>query len=679
MNCNSCLSTEYLINDDFTFECKFCLSPFDNEDIQSFLNHFKTAYLHEQSLSTVINEYFDQVKDLTFPFLIRDYVQSNYNYSVIAREIRKLPTYEVNQILDITGSNTRVGFSFVRSSEIIDQIVLHQDNLPDMNTRIELLAITLASEKGSFPYRSMEDLEFLYMDPKASDIFQQFKKEIKSLGNKFELIAANMSDFLIKKIKTQANYFEECTAASKFTTKTLDQGLSITKCSDKGKVIRIPPMIHGQLVIGIESNAFVSNPATMIEIPFTVNSIQANAFIDQQNLKTIQIGNQTPLNSNMILNCPSLSQIELRQSHHLVIDEGLVYTNDHRQLVFFPPGLAKDTLVIDRSLTIKQGSCIQSKFLRNVVINSSNVTIEPGAFRTDEQSSLTIESLKTIKKLSQSLDSKDKQDLLDSIRSEDPEMVFEAFRRLPTHDFEAFYLRAKSESSQEDRVQYLIQAHDVGENYIDKAKALDELMKLDKGIAWVLDQNISEPYLFYYSAMARIKSSDEDHDKILQLFMDAYHAGNHRAGINASTLLKNGVSGMQDYSLAERILLDLSAKNHPDAKIKLLSLYNEQPQLCTKDISALVEELKTGHFDEFLPLYADMLYKGTIITQDIPKAVEVMIMLSDKGNKNASYQLGIIFYSDKQLKDLKQAKTYFNKAHLQGHKDAKRAILKIQE
>lgn len=679
MNCTSCLSTEYLIKDDFTFECKFCLSELENHGIQDFLTQFKSAYLNEQNLSSVINEFFDQIKHLTFPFLIRDYVQSNYNYSVIAKEIRKLPTYEVSQIQEITGSNIRVGFSFARSSEILDQIILYQDNLPDLLTRIELLAITLATEKGSFPYHSIEDLDFLYMDPKASDIHQQFKKDIKSLGNKFESAASELNQLFAKKIKTQVNYLEECTPASKFTTKVIEHGLSITKCTDRGKSIRIPPIIHGEVVLKIESNAFVSNLATLIEIPFTINEIKENAFIDQQNLQIVQLGNQTPLSSNIFVNCPALVQIELKQSHQLANIAGVIYSNDYRQLIYFPSALVLDTLTIDRSLTIKQGSCYQARYLRNVVVGTSNVIVEPGAFRTDEQSTLSIEAIKTIKSLSQTLDSKETDDLLNSIRSGDPEIVVEAFRRLPTHNFESFYLRAKSESQEIDRLQYLKQAYDVGENYIDKAKALDELMTIKAGMEFILKLDDLEPYLYYYAAMARIKSSIDDHEKILQLFLDSYHAGNYRAGINAATLLKNGVTGIQDFPLAERILIDLTEKNHLEAKLKLLALYSDQPQLCTKDISYLIEELKTSHFDEFIPLYADLLYKGTILTQDIPKAVELMNMLSEKGNKNASYQLGLIYYSDKHLKDLNQAKTYFNKAHLQGHAEAKRAILKIQE
>lgn len=679
MNCNSCLSTEYLIKDDFTFECKFCLSVLENHGIQSFLTQFKAAYLNEQNLSSVINEFFEEIKHLAFPFLIRDYVQSNYNYSVIAKEIRKLPTYEISQIQEITGSNIRVGFSFARSSEILDQIILYQDSLPDLTTRIELLAITLASEIGRFPYYSLEDLEYIYMDPKATKIVSQFQKELKRLGNKFEVVASELNQFFTKKLKTQITYLEECNSAAKFTTKAIEHGVSITKCSDKGKIIRIPPIIHGEVVLKIESNAFVSNAATMIEIPFTVNAINDNAFIDLQELQVIQLGNQTPLRANMFVNCPKFSQIDLRQSHNLISMEGVIYSSDYRQLLFFPPALSRDTLIVNRPLTIKQGSCYQAKYLRNVVVEASNVIVEQGSFRIDEQTTLSIQSLKLLKGLSQTLDTKENEELLSSIRSDDPELVVEAFRRLPTHNFESFYLRAKSESSAEERIQYLMKAYDAGENYIDKAKALDELLLLENGIGLVLNINITEPYLYYYSAMARIKSSIDDHEKILQLFLDSYHAGNYRAGINAATLLKNGVTGVQDFPLAERILIDLTEKNHLEAKLKLLNLYSDQPQLSTRDISYLIEELKSAHFEEFLPLYADLLYKGTIVTQDIPKAVELMDTLSEKGNKNASYQLGLIYYSDKNLKDLNQAKTYFNKAHLQGHTEAKRAILKIQE
>jgi len=679
MNCSSCLSTEYLIKDDFTFECEFCLSPIENDVIDDFLEQFKNAYLHEQNLSSVINDFFEEIKHLSFPFLIRDYVQSNYNYSVIASEIRKLPIYEVNQIRDITGSNTRVGFSFVRSSEIIDQIVLHQDSIPDLKTRIELLAVTLASEKGSFPYQSMDDLEFLYMDPNASEVINQFKKEIKSLGSKFESATSNVTQFLSNKLKTQSKYLEECTSASKFTTKQFNHGLAITNCSDKGKIIRIPPVIHGKIVLRIESNAFVSNLASAIEIPFTINDIQPNAFNNQQALEVIKMGNQTPLRANMFVNCPLLHRIELIQSHGLKNVDGIIYSSDLRQLIYFPPALPNATLTIDQSLTIKQGSCYQAKYLRNLVVNATNVIIESDAFRMDEQTSLTIESIKQIKKLSKLNHSTDKQELLESIRSEDPEMVVEAFRRLSDHDFESYHLRAKAETEEADKIKYLILAFEAAQNYIDQAKALDELLKFEDGVAFILKSNIDEPYLYYYIAMARNKSSYDDQEKILQLFLDSYHAGNYRAGINASTLLKNGVTGIQDFSMAERILIDLKDKHHLDAKLKLISLYSDQPQLCTKDITSLVQELKTSHLEEFLPLYAELLYKGTLIPQDVPQAVEFMEALSDKGNKNASYQLGIIYYSDKDFKDMTKAKTYFNKAHLQGHKEAKRAILKILE
>ena len=679
MECNSCLSNEYIIKDDFSFECKYCLNEIENLSFRNFLEEFKSAYVKEENLSSIINQYFDDIKHLSFPFLIRDYVQSDYNYSVIANEIRKLPIYEINIILDITGSNTKVGFSYTRSSEIIDQIVLYQDQLPDLLIRLELLAITLATEQGSFPYTSMEDLGYIYMDPKGQEIVQAYKRELKKLGNKVLKAGVDILDFLEKKSKTQQKYFEECTAASKFITKPYENGLIITQCSDKSKVLRIPPSIHGEIVRAIGEKAFVSNKASVIEVPFTIREISPNAFIDQQSLTHLKCGNQTPLRGDMFVNCPVLQRVELTSSHRYKEIEGVIYSKNDNDLVYFPSALAKDTIIIDRPMTLKEGSLSQAKYLRTVDFLNDSIIIERNAFKLDESSPLSPDSVKKVLEHmgSQKQESHSKYDPVEDNKATNNETSH--LDQTTRENFDAHFNQALQEDHISDKKNYLVQAIEVAVNYIEKAKAFDELLKFEEGLFYILQLEFEEPYLLYYPAMAKVKTSSDDQEKILQLFLDAYHAGNSRAGVNASTMLKNGKSGLIDLSMAERILVDLSEKNNLDGMLKLVLFYNEHPQLCTRDISPLIETLKSKHYDEFSAIYADLLYKGNIIPQDIDQSIDIMKSLSERGNKNASYQLGFIYMSDETHKNLEEAKRFLNKAHLQGHKDAKRAILKIQE
>jgi TPR repeat protein len=97
------------------------------------------------------------------------------------------------------------------------------------------------------------------------------------------------------------------------------------------------------------------------------------------------------------------------------------------------------------------------------------------------------------------------------------------------------------------------------------------------------------------------------------------------------------------------------------------------------DLSSLVQELKTKIPEEFNPLYADLLYKGNLINADKTEAIKLMQTLSENGDKNMSYQLGYIYYSDETIKSIEDSISYFNRAHRQGHPDAKRTILKIQQ
>jgi len=202
---------------------------------------------------------------------------------------------------------------------------------------------------------------------------------------------------------------------------------------------------------------------------------------------------------------------------------------------------------------------------------------------------------------------------------------------------------------------------------------------LTKGPESILNLKIEEPYLLYYRAMSDIKTKSNDKEKTLQYFLDSYNAGHQKAGINAATLLKNASAGVQDLTLAERILVDLSNKSNLQAKLRLVSFYNEFPNLCTTDIQPIINELELKLSDEFAPLYADILYKGQIIPKDKAKSISLMDELSNNGDMKMSYQLGYIYYSDDEVKDLNASISYFNKAHIQGHKDAKRAILKIQQ
>ena len=677
MECNSCLSSEYLIKEDFTFECKFCLNEIEQPSFVSFLDEFKAAYISDGNLSSVINSYFDDVKHLAFPFLIRDYVHSNYNYSIIANEIRKLPIHEINLILDITGSNTKVGFSFTRSSEILDQIVLHQDNLPDLHTRLELLTITIANEQGSFPYESMDDVGYIYMDPKGNDIVQSYKKTIKSLTSKVQNAAAPILDLIQKKLKTQSKYFEECSSASKFVTEPFDDGLKITQCTDKSKIIRIPPTIHGVNVIAIGEKSFVSNKASVIEIPFTVREIAAHAFVDQQNLTYFKIGNHIPLRADMFVNCPSLQIIETINSHLYKEVDGVIYSKDSRELIYFPPALVLDTFTIEGPKTIKEGSCAQSRYLKSVTFDSA-VVIENNAFRTDEMSSLNAETLKLIK-AHKSVKNDSFIDHSSNVSNQIEHLSDSKVNRVGFHSLEDYLRLAQEETQNVGKLQFLLRALDVSENYLDQAKVMDELLKFDEGVSSILKLSIKEPYLYYYTAMAKVKKSSDDQEKILQYFLDAYHAGNSKAGINASTMLKKGNAGVVDLTMAERILVDLSEKNNLDAMLKLVLMYNENPHLCTRDITPMIASLNEKNYHEFSAIYADLLYKGTIIPQDIEQSISIMKTLSDNGNKNASYQLGYIYVTDESLRDSNEAINYFNKAHLQGHPDAKRAILKIKQ
>ena len=667
MECNYCLSTEYEIRPDFTFECKFCLSDRQIPVMEDFIRDFSSAYLNSDNLSNVINQYYEVAKDFTFPFIIRDYVQADFNYNLIAKEIRLLPDFEANIIKKITSSNVRVGFDFGRSSELLNQIIVNQDNLPDLLTRLELLAIMIANEEGSIRYNSTTDLEYIYMDPKASVIVQSFIKSLKNLSAKSQKLAKPLIEELGQRIKLQTKYLEECSPPSKFEYSKLDSGLAITKCNDQSKILRIPPIIHGEIVISIHSKAFTSLKAEIIEIPLTVQEIQIDSFIDLKYLSLFKLGNQTSFSPRIFLNCPNLNRIELLASHKYVNDEGIIYSANKRNLIYLPAALQKSELIIDGAIKIQSYSCYYSRYLRDVDLSIDTV-VEANAFRIDEHSALTPRSKKQINKV---LQGERKNASKSSAEVTD--------KKAETNNIDDFLISIKFESDDDKKLNLLLEVLDKANNYLQKASILDEILLLPEGPESILRLKIEEPYLLYYRAMSDIKTKSNDKEKTLQYFLDSYNAGNQKAGINAATLLKNATAGVQDLTLAERILVDLSSKNNLQAKLRLVSFYNEFPNLCTSDIHPIITDLESKILDEFTPLYADILYKGQIIPKDKIKAISLMEKLSDNGDMKMSYQLGYIYYSDDEVKDLNKSISYFNKAHIQGHKDAKRAILKIQQ
>ena len=679
MECPYCLSDEHVITPDFEFECKYCLSKIEQTEITEFIQQFSDAYITKDNLSALINQYFQYIKEFRFPFIIRDYVQSNYNYNVIADEIRKLPIHESQMIRKITSSDTRVGFDFVRSSEVLNQIIVNQHNIPDLSTRLELLAITIANEEGSFPYLSFVELDYLYLDPNANAVIESLIKSVKQLDLSTQKIAKPIIDNAKKRLRLQSKYFEELSPPAKFEVKKVDTGVSIVNCSDKSKIIRIPPIIHGEIVVSIESKAFVSNKAETIEIPFTIKLINSSSFIDLKNLRVIKLGNQTPIHPSHYLNCSRLEIIEIVSSHSYTNIDGIIFSEDKRELLFFPPGLQKSMLELSNSIRVKQYSCYSANLLRDIKTDSSAIVIEDQAFRLDEHSRLTLESKGIISTLLQAPNNNKKNKIRELLESNDNTNAKLVVGYLDDRDSESLLLRAQVEEDNGIKLDLLTKAYSLAENYIDQALVLDEMIKLNEGQEKIISLNLEEPYLLYYLGMTHSKRKTLPMERILQLFLDSYNAGNHKAGVNASTLMKSASNGVYDLGLAERILIDLTNKEDIQAKFKLVQFYNEFPHLCNMDLTSIIQELNDKLPEEFNPLYADLLYKGNLIEADKDEAIKLMQMLSEDGDKNMSYQLGYIYYSDESKKSIEDAISYLNRAHRQGHPDAKRTILKIQQ
>lgn len=91
--------------------------------------------------------------------------------------------------------------------------------------------------------------------------------------------------------ETEAVREEQNISEDDFVIASLGDGTcEIISCSSTAKVIRVPEILYGEIVVGIGSNGFNCTEAEKVVLPDTVVYLANNAFNNCENLKEVDLG-----------------------------------------------------------------------------------------------------------------------------------------------------------------------------------------------------------------------------------------------------------------------------------------------------------------------------------------------------------------------------------------------------
>ena len=679
MICPTCNSSTFTMNESMIYICDYCLMPIENQRFDEFLVKFKTSYLNHENLSELLLEYQDQLTNVRFPYVIRDYVNSNYNRNIIVSSLNSLPEFELKKLKEIISSDGDYRYSFESSLEYFNHLLELQDEELDQLSELKFLLILVANEYGSTKYQGLEDLRLLSYEPKIEIIESKFNAYFKGFNASFRRNNDQIRKLIEKYRKAFYSYTMDTTLESVFTTREHLNTVYITKVNAKQPRIQIPPMIKGKIVRGIDQSAFLSLPAVHIEIPLTIVELPAYSIQDCQKLEYIKFYGATIFSALSFKNTPELTVVDVDLSNQYKSLEGVIFDIFETNLVYYPPALNKLSLTIPKNCKVLKYSCFEARYLREVVFESAQ--IEKDAFQLGQLSLL--EPL-SIVKLNEAIGQKAKTSQKEKI--ELTQISKESIELLVQNDHidsvdELFAaLLAFDEKEQVDLL----------ESYFDKFKSendsdriLSKLIETELGRKRILLLTNLLTKHKYYLAKSLYLEPKPDYETILQLFLESYGAGNSSAGINASIMLKKGQGMNQDLLYAERILVDLIKQDNLEAYLRLLTLYNQYPQLLESNhhdinLVEIIDKLDNRNPKGYSELKADMLFSGRLIERNIPMALEIYEDLFNLGNANAAYQLGYIYSMEDELIDYERSILYFQNAHNLGHPNALRQIEKIR-
>lgn len=679
MICPTCNSSRFTINDSMIYICDYCLNPLENERFQDFLSRFKTRYLNRENLSELLVEYDDQLSNVRFPYVVRDYVNSNYNRNIIISTLNSLPEYELSILKDIISSDGQYRYSFESSLEYFNHLLELQDQEIDQLSELKFLLILVANEFGSTKYHGIDDLRLLSYEPRIDIIESKFNHYFKSFNASFRRKNDQIRKLLEKYRKAYLTYTLDVSLDSVFTTREHLNHIYISKVTSKQPKLKIPPIIKGKIVKGIDQSAIVSLSIEHLEIPMTIGELGVYTIQDCKKLEYIKFYGATTFVPESFKNTPELAVIDVELSNQYKSEEGVIYDRSKTNLVFFPPALNRMSLNIPNDINVLRHSCYDARYLREVQFD--NAIIDKDAFRLDQQSLLEPLTIIRIKEFLGQKTSKINNDKIElsQISKESIEIlvekdyistVDELFSLLPSFD-------------QGEQIDLLVTHYSKFNEEKDKESILNRLSESLEGTKKILSLNNISTRNKYFKAKALYNEPKPDYAEILQLFLESYGAGNTSAGINASLMLKKGQGMQQDLLYSERILVDLLRQDHIEAYLRLLILYNQFPQLLESnhhdiDLAKLIEKLDSRNPKGYLELKADMLFSGKLIERNLAQALEIYEDLFNMGNANAAYQLGYIYSMEDELIDYERSIMYFQNAHNLGHPNAIRQIDKIR-
>lgn len=143
-------------------------------------------------------------------------------------------------------------------------------------------------------------------------------------------------------------------------------GLEITYYSGKYSEVTIPTEINGKRVVAISKDAFRENVnITKINIPDTIKNIDTYAFSGCKNLESIYAFDGNP---------------------YFVAIDGVLYSKDKTQLIYYPEGKKDSSFTIpDNVIIVAESAFYNNKNIESITIPSSVKAIEALAFRGCEK------------------------------------------------------------------------------------------------------------------------------------------------------------------------------------------------------------------------------------------------------------------------------------------------------
>jgi len=682
MNCPTCGSSQFSLNENMAHVCEYCLVSLQNVRFEEFLSSFKSAYLSKDDLTEIINSYSDVTDRLRFPFIIRDFVNSGFNQSVISNSLNSLPLYEKAKLKEIIADAGEFKYNFESSLEFYNYLYEAQDETNDTLDELEFLLLIIANEIGSTQYQSLSDLDLIAYDPKIGIIEKKFLGFFETFSASYKRRNTAIIKKLSKLVKTYQIYFEGSTISGSFSIREQGNDCFITKVKSKQTKLIIPPIIKGKVVKGFDENSIESLEATLIEFPLTVNTIDESVIQDCRKLEYVKLMGATTFSGYSFRNSNEIKVVDVEKSTAYKSIDGVIFDNSLTKLIYFPSALTKASLNVPNNVRVTSYSCFNARYLREVTLGEG-IILEDEAFRIDDQSLLDPSSIIKINEVKQKGKSSTIVGLdsinLKEISQSSAELLVERNSIQTISDLLAILDRFEVS----EQVNMLAGFYENATNDRDKSQVLEHLYQTNLGREKILSLKITNPKDFYFPAKVMYEKPEPDYEAIVQMFLDSFGAGNYRSGLNASIMLKKGEGIQQDLLYAERILIELSDKNMPEADLRLLTLYYQYPQLVdsspnTFDIFELIERLDATNPKGYQELKADMLFSGKLIERDIIQAIFIYDDLVNMNNANAAYQLGYIYSMEDDFIDYKKAILYFQNAYNLGRKDALRQIDKVR-